>query len=312
MAEFIDEMKSYNIRLYALRSHHTILVDIKSAKLLDKVPIPRHMRNKVIVVTSTGEWIDGSPVGILNSGLSNHSDLSDLSDQSNLSDLPKSICSSSLYDMSTLDMENTLMGVREDQKVVSTRGQNLHYYLEKGNEIIMCSDGSVSDEFQTGTFGWVVAAIHYGVAIPLLTGAGKCRTQDNIATGNLDSTRMESIGIVSAIRAIKAHQISGVVTLECDNSATVGTYDNHRTLNMGEWQKLEKKDVWGYLDTFQTNTDRQNLEVRWHRGHPEKRMKKSEYTPLDQASVWANALAAAAYSRNTEWCKPWELPTKIP
>ena len=170
----------------------------------------------------------------------------------------------------------------------------------------------MSNDFQTGTYGWVVAAIHYGVAIPLLTGAGKCRTQDNIAIGNLDSTRMESIGLVAATRAIKSLQLSCTMTLVCDNSAAVDTYNDHRNMNMREWQRLENRDIWGYLDTFQTKKDRQNLEVQWHRGHPERRMEKSDYEPLDQTNVWADALATAAYSRNTKWCTPWELPTKIP
>ena len=316
--KYIDEMKNYNIRLYVLGSYRkTITVKTESVKLLDKVPIPRHMRRKIVVVISTGDWIDSPRARDLTLNpdvdketpeLSSTPDYSD-SDLSDLSDLSEQ--SEANY-TDTLEMENIIMGVWEEQSTVPISSQNLRYHLEKGNEIIMCSDGSVSDDFQTGTYGWVVAAIHCGVAIPVLTGAGKCRTQDNIAIGNLDSTRMESIGLVSAIRAIKSQHITGEITLVCDNSAAVDTYNDHRNMNMREWQKLENKDVWGYLDTFQTKRDRLRLEVHWHRGHPEKRMEKSEYEPLDQANVWADALATAAYSRNIGWCKPWELPTMIP
>ena len=97
---------------------------------------------------------------------------------------------------------DTLMGEWNEQGVVTcTQKHDLEYYQSKGAIFVGCSDGSVQEDHKVGTCGWVIAALHGTSLMPLYVGGRRCHVDDNPAIGLLDSTRMESIGIVSGTRA---------------------------------------------------------------------------------------------------------------
>ena len=65
------------------------------------------------------------------------------------------------------------------------------------------------------------------------------------------------------------------------------------------------------MDTWPTGEDRQQVNARWHRGHPEKRMKEQDFSHYDKLNVWADMLAEAAHRGNTPTVKPWELNSTV-
>ena len=215
----------------------------------------------------------------------------------------------------TESLVDTLMGEWSEQGVVTcTQKHDLEYYQSKGATFVGCSDGSVQGDHKVGTYGWVIAALHGTSLIPLYVGGGRCHADDNPAIGLLDSTRMESIGIVSGTRAWgeiddeDRYQISW----RCDNDGAVSAYNTCGRLNGREWQALENKDAWGFLLHWMGRSRKQRTTVKWHRGHPERRKKKSEYDHWDQLNVWADKVAEVGYGRDCDNCKPWLLPLVHP
>ena len=212
--------------------------------------------------------------------------------------------------------------------VLKAQSDDLTDMLSSGDYMLVgCSDGSVQDDHLVGTYGWSIALyksseLTEAACNPkdklfvVAAGSGKCAAADNTAIGPLDSTRMESIGIVAGLEAWKEicdteasgwHEINWV----CDNDAACDTYRSHRFLNMRQWQSLCNKDVWGHLDTWCTSDMRASINVKWHRGHPEKRKDAVTYSTNDWLNVWADAFAEDAYMRCESTVKPWLLPNKV-
>ena len=200
--------------------------------------------------------------------------------------------------------------------------------LSSGEYILIgCSDGSVRNDHLVGTYGWAIALYRSSQLsetacnpkeelLVVAAGSGKCAAADNTAIGPLDSTRMESIGIVAGLEAWKhicECEDSGWLKINwiCDNEAADDTYLSHRSLNMRQWQSLSNKDVWGHLDTWCTSEMRTSINVKWHRGHPENRKSALKYTANDWLNVWADAFADDAYSRCDSNVFPWQLPNKV-
>jgi hypothetical protein len=74
---------------------------------------------------------------------------------------------------------------------------------------------------------------------------------------------MESLGIVAGLEAWQricaVEEMMGLdIDWICDNQAAVDVYHAHVHLNAREWQKLNDKDVWGYLDSWLTRATSQN------------------------------------------------------
>ena len=209
---------------------------------------------------------------------------------------------------------DTLIGSWPHQTHVYTTQHDIAYCLQMGATIHGCSDGSVSSDQLTGTYGWVLVARLHSVQHVLAVGSGRCDTADNPAIGALDSTRMESIGIVAGLRAWARHEECADTPIRwiCDNSGAVSTYGSHRGLDMRRWQKLENRDIWGYLKTWHHKPLRRRTTVAWHRGHPERRMKSDRYSPDDWLNVWADEIAGHSYSRPSNTCKPWLLANAHP
>ncbi len=143
--------------------------------------------------------------------------------------------------------------------------------IMEGGRLVGCSDGSVSGDHLTGSYGWIIAIqicqSHTDIPvpgvdlIPVAVGSGLCNARDNYVIGPLTSTRMESIGIVAGLEAWQRictfEDLEGLhVDWICDNQAAVDVYHAHVHLNAREWQKLNDKDVWGYLDSWLTRATR--------------------------------------------------------
>ena len=282
-----SSLSSYKSGLYITTGVESI---ITHATRVDHIRGPLHQRLSLYFVTSNGQWLD-------------------------------KICTSypapappSFPPSEDPYQEDTLIGAWHDQSHVPLSTRDVHYCLQFGATIHGCSDGSVSSDHRKGTYAWVIVARLHQVQYVLAAGSGLCDTLDNPAIGALDSTRMESIGIVAGLRAWAQYEESSYTHIDwiCDNSGAVATYNSYRGLDMRGWQKLENRDIWGYLSTWHDKPLRQLTNVTWHRGHPEKRMKSADYSPDDWLNVWADALAGFTYKRDIPTCTPWFLPNHHP
>ena len=138
-----------------------------------------------------------------------------------------------------------------------------------------------SKKISRGTYGWLAT-----VRGETYTGGGLC----NPCWGGLDSYRTETYGVLSVLVALHSIVLGGL-TIWCDNSSVVRVVER---LQKGGNLPKRCADLWYEVQEWLKRWG-SRVEVRWARGHAEKRKKKEEWTDLDWGNYLADAIAELMY-----------------
>ena len=175
--------------------------------------------------------------------------------------------------------------------------------IDKRKEMRVYTDGSYRPEKEEGTYAWV-AGWHdeEGNIGVVMSGGGLERNSDNEARGDIDSTRMETMGLIRAHEAVR-RKWNGPVLHYMDNKATIWRKGSFARETARVRWKAPDSDLWNQAGEIAGDG---KWRTKWVGSHADDDKKFHELTNEERGNVIADKHAEKQYSKPSNIETPWQ------
>ena len=200
------------------------------------------------------------------------------------------------------------------------RGRTVGACVAAGKVLLLYSDGShrAAGVASRATYGWQIWGFKDEGEVMGMVGGGLVHGDPVL----LDSTRAEHHGALAVVMAAYELGWRGKVIITMDNSAVIdrmsrssdegSKWGEHEVREQPrQWLRLKDPDVYAEAEAWEGRFE--EVEWRWHRGHPEERKAVWEYNQHDRANVLCDEVAEQQYAKwpaerlRRDW---WRFPHK--
>ena len=178
---------------------------------------------------------------------------------------------------------------------------------EKGLAAVLLtySDASFKQEGEGGkaTYAWMVGGVKDGGMLPkdmTLSGGGLVHGHQSL----LSSTRAEHVGVLSLLTALSEwpglRDVFDGHEHRCDNKGVHdrmdhGSWGDDSVYTPEDWARFNDPDVHAESEAQREKVGLQS-QILWHRGHPERRLVRDQWSVHDTAIFAVDALAEEQYA----------------